>query len=261
MDYIKDFATHSDYETYMSGDKLLPNVSLCENENDVHYNIWPGISAIFNVTSTSSRTLLMGMMSESYFTEMWIDGVKQPSIVTSYTFDTTGEHMVKFTLANNTKIENNLFQACPNLSGLVLPRTITSIGNYAINSQSLREIVIPDKVTTIGTGAFESCGLTNIKFGKRLTTIGNSAFKGCLNLASVTIPKNITKIGSDAFYNCRNLVSVTIENPIPPSVGGSTFGLNRSGRKIYVPSESVNLYKSSFIWSNYASDIEPIPTT
>lgn len=38
MYYLKEFNSHSDYETYMSGEPLLPNVSLCNNQNDVHYN-------------------------------------------------------------------------------------------------------------------------------------------------------------------------------------------------------------------------------
>ncbi|MBO6272261.1 hypothetical protein J6O48_05705 [bacterium] len=37
--YLKKFNIHSDYETYINGsDKLLPNVSYCENENELHYN-------------------------------------------------------------------------------------------------------------------------------------------------------------------------------------------------------------------------------
>lgn len=37
--YIKLFETHSEYETYIEGqDAILPNVSYCEDQNDVHYN-------------------------------------------------------------------------------------------------------------------------------------------------------------------------------------------------------------------------------
>ena len=44
MKYLKLFNQHSSYETYINGsDKVLPNVSYCENENEIHYNpqiIW-----------------------------------------------------------------------------------------------------------------------------------------------------------------------------------------------------------------------------
>ena len=39
MKYLKKFDTHSDYQTYITGQsKELPNVSLCVQENEVHYN-------------------------------------------------------------------------------------------------------------------------------------------------------------------------------------------------------------------------------
>ena len=39
MKYIKLFNTHDDYETYInSQDRILPNVSYCEIEDEVHYN-------------------------------------------------------------------------------------------------------------------------------------------------------------------------------------------------------------------------------
>lgn len=38
-EYLKLFETHNEYETYINGqDVLLPNVSYCEGQNDVHYN-------------------------------------------------------------------------------------------------------------------------------------------------------------------------------------------------------------------------------
>ena len=40
--YIKKFSTHTQYETYInSQDKILPNVSLCEQEDELHYNEKP----------------------------------------------------------------------------------------------------------------------------------------------------------------------------------------------------------------------------
>ena len=39
-DYLKLFETHSEYEAYSSGDMLKPNVSYCEDNNEVHYTPW-----------------------------------------------------------------------------------------------------------------------------------------------------------------------------------------------------------------------------
>jgi uncharacterized protein (TIGR02145 family) len=36
--YLKEFSTHAEYEQYINGsDVILPNVSICTNEGDVHY--------------------------------------------------------------------------------------------------------------------------------------------------------------------------------------------------------------------------------
>jgi hypothetical protein len=105
MKFLKKFSLHADYETYInSNDKILPNVSYCEDNNDVHYNPWveTRVVATFNVTSTSEATSIC--TSTSQFSEIEIDGVVQPSVVSSYTFDTTGEHTVKFTLSDPTII-------------------------------------------------------------------------------------------------------------------------------------------------------------
>jgi len=37
--YLKEFSTHAEYEQYINGsDAILPNVSICTTEGDVHYN-------------------------------------------------------------------------------------------------------------------------------------------------------------------------------------------------------------------------------
>ena len=38
-DYLKLFQAHSAYNTYINGNNVsLPNVSFCQNENEIHYN-------------------------------------------------------------------------------------------------------------------------------------------------------------------------------------------------------------------------------
>ena len=40
MKYIKEFETHSQYESYISGGNVAkPNVSYCDQENECHYNV------------------------------------------------------------------------------------------------------------------------------------------------------------------------------------------------------------------------------
>ena len=59
------------------GERILPNVSYCENENEVHYNPWydpERFVAKFNVTSTTTPTSLFN--NPNLLQEIEIDGVK-----------------------------------------------------------------------------------------------------------------------------------------------------------------------------------------
>ena len=120
----------------------------------------------------------------------------------------------------------------------------------------LTEYTIPDSVTTIGNEAFACCySLTSVTIPDSITTIGDWAFCGCGSLTSVTIPDSVTTIGDDAFSYCSSLTSVYCKAVTPPTGGSEMFYDNASGRKIYVPTESVEAYKSAEGWSEYADAI------
>ena len=89
-----------------------------------------------------------------------------------------------------------------------------------------------------------------------ITSIGERAFYNCISLTSITIPNTVTFIGFDAFRSCKSLTSVYCKAATPPSLDADVFYYNGSGRKIYVPTESVEAYKSARNWSGYADAIE-----
>ena len=92
-----------------------------------------------------------------------------------------------------------------------------------------------------------------------ISDITDYAFNYCTSLASIEIPNSVTNIENGAFYNCTSLSSVTVEATNPPTLGGSTFGID-ANLTIYVPAESVDTYKAASGWSNYASKIQAIPS-
>lgn len=159
-----------------------------------------------------------------------------------------------------TSINNYVFSGCTNLQSITIPSGVTSIGtNVFAFCGSLTEIEFPNKLVSIGVQALYGCsGLTSITFNDALLTISNSAFRNCKGLTSIELPSSITSIEICAFYTCTNLSSVTILATTPPTLGVLVFNGNASGRKIYVPSESVEVYKAATNWSTYANDILPI---
>ena len=81
----------------------------------------------------------------------------------------------------------------------------------------LATVIIPNSVTNIGQMTFYSCsGLTNVTFGDSIINIGNYAFRYCVNLNSVSIPNTITNIGDAAFDSCTNLSAISVD-------GGNSF--------------------------------------
>ena len=111
---------------------------------------------------------------------------------------------------------------------VVIPSTIngnpvTSIYNGAFASSSVTSVVIPNTVTSIGNQAFYYCSsLTSVVIPNTVTSIGDQTFYNCSSLTSVTIPNNVKSIGYQAFYYCSNLANITIPNSVT-SIGESAF--------------------------------------
>ena len=184
--------------------------------------------------------------------------------------------------ATVTTIGGSAFRYCSKLESITLPAGLTTIGSYAFyNCSSMATVNIPDGVTTIGDNAFSGCssltainlpaGLTsiggsafyscsnlaNFTIPDGVTTIGASAFRGCAALESITLPVSVTSVGSQAFRDCSLLTDVNIFAVSLQTYGNYAFMYTPDGLKIYVPSISLEEYKTK--WSAYADKFEALP--
>src|SRR5438046_575411 len=114
----------------------------------------------------------------------------------------------------------------------------------------LTNIVIPNSVTSIGDQAFYGCGLTSLTIPKNVSSIEDQAFSGCWSLSAITvdalnaayisvdgvlfdknqialiqypaskagnqytIPNSVTRIGNGAFSACEYLANITIPKSV-----------------------------------------------
>ena len=83
-----------------------------------------------------------------------------------------------------------------------------------MDGKEIKDLIIPNSVTSIGNNAFEGCsGLTSVTIPNSVTSIGQSAFFGCSSLTSITIPHSVTSIGSSAFSGCTGNIKVNCDIP------------------------------------------------
>ncbi len=104
------------------------------------------------------------------------------------------------------EIADDAFRNCTELLKVLIPDTVTKIGDGAFENSGLTEVLIPESVTELGIGAFANCtDLTAVTLPDDLKTIGTSAFLGCFNLETLIVPSGVTKIADNAFEACSKL--------------------------------------------------------
>ena len=114
--------------------------------------------------------------------------------------------------AQVSREDENLYLNGELLTDLVIPNSVTSIGNYAfIGYSKLTSVTIPNNVTNIGVSAFYRCSsLVSVTIGNNVTSIGEAAFSGCSSLTSLTIPSGVTTVGNNTFNNLPALQSIVL---------------------------------------------------
>lgn len=184
------------------------------------------------------------------------------------------------TPASVKSIGNKAFSQCHALTKVQLNSGIESIGQQAFSyCKYLTTITLPDTLNSLGSYAFNHCEkLTTAQLSNALTAIETATFANCTNLLSITIPADVTTIGESAFFGCENLSTFNCLATTPPTLGNlaldkyskttedyttesgdesvkETYTVVAIGANIYVPTASVDTYKSAAGWSNYASKI------
>ena len=119
-------------------------------------------------------------------------------------------------------------------------------------------IVFDGDVKSISSRMFYSIkNLESVIIPDGVTSIGMQSFASCTSLKSATIGKSVTLIDEDAFYSCDKLLDIYCKPTTPPSLENvGAFTNTYTQRNFYVPTASVNAYKSKLNWSSFSSMIK-----
>ena len=183
---------------------------------------------------------------------------------------------------------NGAFYFCRSLSKIVIPSSVTSIGEWAFsNCGSLSTIVIPSSVTSIGDRAFSSCtSLKYISIPKSVIGLNGNPFADwngklqCLspnfineddilfnkdknkiisfrnqNIESYVIPSSVTSIGNDAFSKCSSLSKIVIPSSVT-SIGEMAFMDCDSQSEIVIPSSVTSIGDSAFYRCKFPDNLK-----
>ena len=155
-----------------------------------------------------------------------------------------------------TNIGDYAFSGCRSLTDIVIPDSVTRIGDGAFRGcKSLTDIVIPNSVTSIGDNAFEYCfSLSNLVIPDGVTSIEDNAFEGCYSLSSVVIPDSVSCIGFGAFENCSSLTDIVIPDSVT-SIGGYAFGCCESLTDIVIPNSVTSIGDNAFWYCKSLSSV------
>ena len=249
---------------------------------------------IYDVTSTTDPTQIMesygrAALSFDYFT---YDGVDYPVTrdTTGFTFPTVGRHTVSYHLT--TPIVDMAFWGCDRLVEAHIPSYVaafdstfvkTSLSAVTLNEGLIRvwdafretdliSVILPNSLLSIDESTFAEChSLVNVTVGNNVCFVGDNAFKDSEHLTGVTFPASLgnpasptPRIGEFAFSGCTGLRHLTFLSETPALLEGedNSLGSTEYSFPIYVPSQSVDLYKSK--WYSYRDrimEIMPLPLT
>ena len=187
------------------------------------------------------------------------------------------DEIVKLTIKSGvTSVGNYAFNKCDKIADVVIPNGVTSLGTHAFGyCDGLTVVSLPQSVKTIGWSAFYTCrNLKTVNLSEGVTRIGEYSFADCGNLSVFNIPEGVTEIGqwafrncsftslilpstltaiqSYVFFDCNKLTSLTcLATTPPPGLWGEAFATMNLSVPIYVPSGSLDAYKSKGQWNAF----------
>ncbi|MBR4881381.1 MAG: leucine-rich repeat domain-containing protein, partial [Clostridia bacterium] len=152
--------------------------------------------------SENIKIIANSAFRQNDITELYIpDGVEE---IGRYAFDNCDE-LITVTIGNDVKkIGDAAFIFCDKLTTVSIGYGAEIIDEDAFYwCKSLKKVVIPDTVTEIGDRAFGGTALEFVSLPASLNTLGDGAFANCASLSDVIMYKRPANCGTYVFKDCH----------------------------------------------------------
>ena len=212
------------------------------------------IWAYYEVTDTENPTQLL-YASFNYLTDFGANFIIDGETVArtkTYTFSTTGEHLVK--MQRTGQIRVGAFRSLTALKRIYICDTVTSLAdNCFLSSSNLTHIWLPDTITSIANQSFSYCtSLYRINIDNTKITVAQGSnnyglFRGSTSLKKVKLPTTVTAINGRCFQSCSSLSYVNIEELTSlKSIATLAFSATKLKGVIVFPASLTTLTNQSF---------------
>lgn len=113
------------------------------------------------------------------------------------------------------------FSGYDQLQSITFNDSLIEIGNYAFyECNQLSGLILPNSVTTLGDGAFRSSGIEKLTLSKNLQSIPYECFKYCY-ISELQIPSSVKRISEESFQ-CVLFDRIMIHNGVE-EIGYNAF--------------------------------------
>ncbi|HEM5069683.1 TPA: leucine-rich repeat protein [Streptococcus suis] len=142
-----------------------------------------------------------------------------------------------------TEIGANAFSENGNLTTIILPSTLRTIGANAFSNTSLKRIVLPPGMKKIPDGLLQGTKVEEFVIPEGVEEIGVQAFAYNPFLKSVVLPSSLKKIGYGAFQN-TGIESITFKDGLV-EIDDYAFS-NTNLKSVLLPNSVTRLGSSAF---------------